>query len=72
VVSLRGGERMLKNRYTVTFCSEKNDTLKAAIVKKIQDALKPSIVDGTITATSDAIHVDVVDVGETYPIYEGA
>jgi len=60
---------MQKYMYTIKFLSEKNDTKKAAIVKKIQDNLKSYVVDGTIEATSDAIHVDIVDVGETYPIY---
>jgi hypothetical protein len=59
---------MQKYRYTVTFMSAKDDVKKNAIVLKIQNALKPSVVDGTIEATSDAVHVDAVDVGETYPI----
>lgn len=60
---------MKKYQYTVKFFSELNDTKKAAVVKKIQDTLKPYVADGTIEATSDAIHVDTIDVGETYPIY---
>ena len=61
---------MKKYRYTVTFLSELNDVKKSAVVKKIQDTLKPYVVDGTIEATSDAIHVDIVDVGEIFPIYQ--
>jgi len=59
---------MQKYRYTVVFLSAKDDAKKNAIIQKIQNALKPSLIDGTIEATSDAIHVDAVDVGETYSI----
>lgn len=62
---------MKKNEYVIRFRSAVDDVKKAAIVKKIQDTLKPYIVDGTIEADSNAITVMVVDVGETYPIYEG-
>jgi len=62
---------MQKYRYTVIFQSAKDDAKKDAIVKEIQDVLKPYITNGTITAESDAIHVDHVEVGEIYPIYQG-
>jgi len=71
LVRLEGGENMKKYRYTVVFCSDIDEAKKAAIVKKVQDSLKPYLADGTITATSDAIHVDIVDVGEAYPISTG-
>jgi len=68
VVPLEGGENTKKYRYTVMFFSDLDETKKDAVVKKIQDTLKPHVADGTIQATSDAIHVDIIDVGETYPI----
>lgn len=57
--------------YTVKFRSEKNDTKKETIVRKLQETLGPYIVADTIEAESDAVQVRVVDVGETYPLYEG-
>lgn len=70
MVSLEGGESMKKYRYTVAFCSDLDDTKKAIIVQKLRDTLKTYLQNGTITATSDAIHVDAVDIGETYSIVE--
>jgi hypothetical protein len=68
VVSLKGGESMEKYLYTVKFMSAKDDAKKNAIIAKLQQQIGPYVVDGTIQATSDAIHVDVVDVGEIYPL----
>lgn len=58
---------MKKYEYTIKFRSEYNDTKKQAILTKLQETFGPYVQNGTIEATSDAIHVDAVDVGETYP-----
>jgi hypothetical protein len=72
VVSLNGGEAMKKYQYTVVFLSDVDKAKKDAIILKIQSQLGPYVANDTITASSNAIEVKEVDVGETYPIYEGA
>jgi len=68
MVSLKRGDRMQKYEYTVKFLSAKDDVKKLAVIKKIQDTLKPYVADGTLEATVTAISVITVEVGETYPI----
>lgn len=71
MVSLIGGESTDKYQYTVVFTSAKDEAKKDAVIKKIQDTLDPYIIDGTIQAAADAIHVDSFTVSETYPIHKG-
>lgn len=61
---------MEKYQYTVTFMSTKDEAKKNVIVQKIQNALKQSVVDGTIEANTNAIQVTSIEVVETYPIYQ--
>ena len=58
---------MKKYEFTIKFRTEYNDTKKQAVLKKLQETFGPYVKDGSIEAESDAIHVDAVDVGETYP-----
>ncbi len=57
-----------KYNYVVSFSSAKDEAKKTEIIAKIREILKPYLVDGTIQATTEAIRVDVISVGETYPI----
>jgi len=63
---------MDKLEYKVTFRSDVDEAKKKAIIAKIQSQLGPYIANGTIEASSEAIEVKKVDVGEFYPIYAGA
>lgn len=61
---------MRKYEYHVIFRSELDDAKKQQIINKLQAQLGPFVADGTIEATTTAIEIRVVDVGELHPLYQ--